>query len=172
MYIILKKEVAIYKIQRDSCQKPDRLRKSSKEVHFSRSDTFLLFFVRKFFWQKYCLLMQRENGFVEFHHFIKKGSLNNSSKKFLKQWKPMGFCKLQTKKCEEISTTRLRHVNYLHSSSIYPHESKNKTEKGRKSKVKIIATITSQLKLVGLAHSLKNKGRKVAGIFRRVRRVS
>ena len=84
--------------------------------------------------------MQKKNGFVEFR-FMKKEKLNNSSKKFLKQWKPMGFCKLQTKKYEEIS--RLRHVNYLHSASIYIHESKNKTEKGRKSKVKIIATITS-----------------------------
>ena len=55
----------------------------------------------------------------------------------------MGFCKQQTKKCEEISTTRLRHVNYLHSTSIYPQESENKAEKGRKSKVKIIATIAS-----------------------------
>ena len=97
--------------------------------------------MRKFFWQKYCLLMQKKNGSVEFHHFMKKERLNNSSKTFLKQWKPIGFCK--TKKYEEISTTRLRYVNYLHSSSIYPHESKNKTEKGRKSKVKIIATITS-----------------------------
>ena len=87
--------------------------------------------------------MQKKNGFVEFHHFMKKERLNNSSKNFLKQWKRMGFCKLQTKKCEEISTTRLRHVNYLHSSPIYPHESKSKTENERKSKVKIIATITS-----------------------------
>ena len=87
--------------------------------------------------------MQKKNGFVEFLHFMKKERLNKSSKTFLKQWKPMGFCKLQTKKCEEISTPRLRHVNYLRSSSIYPHESRNKTEKGRKSKVKIIATITS-----------------------------
>ena len=47
------------------------------------------------------------------------------------------------KKCEEISTTRLRHVNYFHYSSIYPQDSKNKIEKGRKSKVKIIATIAS-----------------------------
>ena len=39
--------------------------------------------------------------------------------------------------------TRLRHVNYLHSFWIYPQESENKTEKGRKLKVKIIATITS-----------------------------
>ena len=84
----------------------------------------------------------------------------------------MGFGKLQTKKCEEISTTRLKHVNYLHSSPIYPHESKSKTENERKSKVKIIATITSYLNLVGLAHSLKKKGRKVAGIFWRVRQVS
>ena len=44
----------------------------------------------------------------------------------------MGFCKLQTKKCDEISTTRVRHVDYLHSSSIYPQKSENKTEKGRK----------------------------------------
>ena len=27
--------------------------------------------------------------------------------------------------------TRLRHVNFLHSSSIFPQESENKTEKGR-----------------------------------------
>ena len=57
----------------------------------------------------------------------------------------MDFCKLQTKqKCEEISPTKLRQVNCLHSSSIYPQESENKTEKGRKSKVKIVATIASQ----------------------------
>ena len=87
--------------------------------------------------------MQKKNGFVEFHHFMKKEKLNKSSKTFLKKWKPMGFWKMQTKKCEEISTPRLRRVNYLHSSSIYQHESKNKREKGRKSKVKIIATITS-----------------------------
>ena len=55
----------------------------------------------------------------------------------------MGFCKLQTKKCEEISTKRLRHVNYLHSSSNYPQESEGKTETGRKSKVNITATIVS-----------------------------
>ena len=85
--------------------------------------------------------MQKKNGFVEFHHFMKKERLNNSSKTFLKQWKPMGFCKLQTKKCEEISAKRLRHVNYLHSFSVYPQQSENKTEKGRKSKIKIIATI-------------------------------
>ena len=29
-------------------------------------------------------------------------------------------------------TTRLRHVDYLHSPSIYPQEIENKTEKGRK----------------------------------------
>ena len=42
--------------------------------------------------------MQKKNGFVEFHHFMKKERLNNSSKTFLNQWEPMGFCKLQTKK--------------------------------------------------------------------------
>ena len=88
--------------------------------------------------------MQKKNGFVEFHHFMKKERLNNSSKFFLNQWEPMVFCKLQTKKCEEISLTRLRHVDYLYSSSIYPQESENKTEKGRKSKVKITATIASE----------------------------
>ena len=87
--------------------------------------------------------MQKKNGFVEFRHFMKKERLNNSSKTFLKQWNPKGFCKFQTKKCEDISTTRLRYVNYLHSFSIYPHGSKSKTEKRRKSKAKIIATITS-----------------------------
>ena len=87
--------------------------------------------------------MQKKNGFVEFHHFMKKERLNNSSKTFLNQWWSMGFCKRQTKKCEEISMTRLSHLNFLHSSSIYPQESENKTEKGRKSKAKIIATIAS-----------------------------
>ena len=55
----------------------------------------------------------------------------------------MGFYKRQTKKCEEISMARLRHVDFLHSASIYPQESENKTEKGRKSKTKIITTIAS-----------------------------
>ena len=78
-----------------------------------------------------------------FHHFMKKERLHKQLKQnFFKTVETYGFCKLQTKKCEEISTTRLIHVNYLHSSSINPHESKNKTEKGRKSKVKILATIT------------------------------
>ena len=62
----------------------------------------------------------------------------------------MGFYKVQTKKCEETSTTRLRHVersrhvDYLYSSSIYPQESENKKDKEKLSKVKIIATIASQ----------------------------
>ena len=86
--------------------------------------------------------MQKKNGVAEFHHFMKNEILNNSSKTFLSQWEPMGFCK--QKKCEKISTTRLKHVDYLHSSSIYPQESENKTEKRRKSKVKITATIASQ----------------------------
>ena len=38
----------------------------------------------------------------------------------------MGFVNCKPKNCEEIFTTRLRHVNYLHSSSFYPHESKNR----------------------------------------------
>ena len=75
--------------------------------------------------------------------FYEKRKTKQLKQNFLKTVETYEFCKLQTKKCEEVSTTRLRHVNYLHSSSIYPHESKNKTEKGRKSKVKIIATITS-----------------------------
>ena len=142
--------------------------------------------------------MQKKNGFVEFHHFMKKERVNNSSKNFLNQWWPIGFCKWQTKKmwgnfydkietcwlssfflnlstgeweqnrerektknifksvvaywvfvngkqkkCEEISMTRSRHVNFLHYSSIYPQESENKTEKGKKPKAKIIATIAS-----------------------------
>ena len=87
--------------------------------------------------------MQKKNGFVEFHHFMKKERLNNSSKTFLNQWWPMVFINGKPKKCEEISMTRLRHVNFLHSSSIYPQESENKTEKGRKSKAKIIATVAT-----------------------------
>ena len=42
--------------------------------------------------------MQKKNGVVEFYHFMKKERLNNSSKTFLNEWEPMGFCKLQTKK--------------------------------------------------------------------------
>ena len=55
-------------------------------------------FLRRKVWQKYCLVMQKKNSFVEFHHFMKKERLSNSSKTFLNQWEPMGFCKLQTKK--------------------------------------------------------------------------
>ena len=62
---------------------------------------FYCTFLRKKVWQKYCLLMQNKNGFVEFHHFMKKVRLNNSIKTFLSQWEPMGFCKLQTKKMWE-----------------------------------------------------------------------
>ena len=113
--------------------------------------------------------MQKKNGVAEFHHFMKNEILNNSSKTFLSQWEPMGFCK--QKKCEKISTTRLKHVDYLHSSSIYPQESENKTEKRRKPKVKIISHHSSP-KLVGLAHFLQHKERKVAGIFLSVRQVS
>ena len=34
--------------------------------------------------------MQKKNGFVEFHHFMKKERLTNPSKTFLNQWEPMG----------------------------------------------------------------------------------
>ena len=59
---------------------------------------FCCIFVRKNVWQKYCLFMQKKNGFVEFHNFMKKERLNKSSKTFLNQWEPIGFCKLQTRK--------------------------------------------------------------------------
>ena len=67
--------------------------------------------MRRKVWQKCCLLMQKKNGFVEFHHFMKKERLNNSSKTFLNQWEPMGFCKLRTKKMrgnfhDEIGTSK------------------------------------------------------------------
>ena len=75
--------------------------------------------------------------------FYEKRKTKQLKQNFFKTVETLGFCKLQTKICEEISTIRLRHVNYLYSSSIYPHESKNKREKGRKSKVKILAAITS-----------------------------
>ena len=42
-----------------------------------------------------------------------------------------------------VATYWLRNVNCLHSSSIYPQESANKTAKGRKSRVKIRATRAS-----------------------------
>ena len=94
VYSFFKKE---YKIQQGSCQKPNSLTKSI-EVHFSRSNIFLFYFYEKKCLAEYCSLMQKKNGFVEFHHFMKKERLNNSSKTFLNQWEPMGFCKLQTKK--------------------------------------------------------------------------
>ena len=59
---------------------------------------FYCTFMRKKVWQKYCLLIQKKNGFVEFHHFMKKERLNNSSKTFLNQWEPIGYCKLKTTK--------------------------------------------------------------------------
>ena len=86
-----------YKIQWDSCRKPNSLTKSI-EVHFSRSNIFLFYFCKKKYLAGYCSLMQKKNGFVEFHHFMKKERVNNSSKNFLNQWWPMGFCKWQTKK--------------------------------------------------------------------------
>ena len=105
------KKRSIYKIQWDSCQKPNSLTKFIKYISLDQI-YFYCIFMRSKVWQKYCLLMQKKNGFVEFHHFMKKERLNNSSKTFFNQWEPMGFRKLQTKKkCEEISTTRLRHVN-------------------------------------------------------------
>ena len=85
--------------------------------------------------------MQKKNGFVEFHHFMKKERLNKSIKTFLNQWEPMGFCKLQTKKIRGNFHNEIE--NCLHSSSNYPQESESKTEKGRKSRVKIRATIAS-----------------------------
>ena len=42
--------------------------------------------------------MQKKNGCVEFHHFMKKERLSKSSKTLLNQWERMGFCKLQTNK--------------------------------------------------------------------------
>ena len=72
---------------------------------------------------------------------MKKERLKNSSKTFLNQWNQWVFVNCK-QKSEEISTTRLRHVNYyIHSSSIYAQESENKIQKGRKSKVRIIAAI-------------------------------
>ena len=41
--------------------------------------------------------MHKKNGFVEFYHFIKKERLNNSSKTFSKQWKPMDFVNCEQK---------------------------------------------------------------------------
>ena len=56
----------------------------------------------------------------------------------------MDLGKMQTKEMWENFHEEIeRHVNYLHSSSIYPQERVDKTEKGRKSKIKIIATIAS-----------------------------
>ena len=117
--------------------------KSPKEVHFSRSNIFLLYFCEKFFLAEVLLTHAEEKWLCRISSFYEKRKTKQLKQNFFKTVETYGFCKLQTKKCEEISTARLRHVNYIHSSSIYPHESKNKTEKGRKSKVKIIATITS-----------------------------
>ena len=58
---------------------------------------FYCIFMRRKFWQKYCLLMQKKNGFVEYHHFMKKGRINNLSKTSLNKWDPMGFRKTTNK---------------------------------------------------------------------------
>ena len=42
--------------------------------------------------------MQKKNGFVEFHHFMKNKRLNNLSKTFLNHWEPMGFRKTENQK--------------------------------------------------------------------------
>ena len=54
--------------------------------------------MRRKVWQKCCLLMQKKNGFVEFHHFMKNKRLNNLSKTFLNHWEPMGFRKTENQK--------------------------------------------------------------------------
>ena len=129
MYIILKKEAAVYKIQWDSCQKPNSLTKSPIEVHFSRSNIFLLYFCGEKFLVEVLLTHAEEKWLCRILSFYEKRKTKQHKQNFFKKMETYGFCKLQTKKCEEISTTRLRYVNYLHSFSIYPHESKNKTEK-------------------------------------------
>ena len=96
--------------------------------------------MRKFFLAEVLLTHAEEKWLCRISSFYEKRKTKQLKQNFFKTVETYGFCKLQTKKCEEISTTRLRHVNYLHSSSIYPHESNNKTEKGRKSEIKIIAT--------------------------------
>ena len=103
---------------------------------------FLLYFCEKKCLAVVLLTHAEEKWLCRISSFYEKRKTKQLKQNFFKTVETYGFCNLQTKKCEKISTTRLRHVNYLHSSSIYPHESKNKTEKGRKSKVKIIATIT------------------------------
>ena len=146
-----KRYIAVYKIQWDSCQKPNSLTKSPIEVHFSRSNIFLLYFCEKKILAEVLFTHAEEKWLCRILSFYEKRKTKQHKQNFFKKMETYGFCKLQTKKCEEISTARLRHFNYLHSSSIYPHKRKNKTERGRKSKVKIIATITSWLKLVALA---------------------
>ena len=73
----------------------------------------------------------------------------------------MGFCKLQIKKCEEISTTSVRHVDYLHSSPIYPQKSENKNREREKcggcSGRGVVVITTAQL------HSTKPKIRFCTG---------
>ena len=114
----------------------------SIEVHFSRSHMFLLYFFAKKSLAEVPLTHAEEKWRCRTSSFHENEILNNSIKTFQNQWGPMGFCK--QKKCEKISTTRLKHVDFLHSFSIYPQESENKTEKRRKPKVKTIATIARQ----------------------------
>ena len=46
--------------------------------------------MRRKVWQKYCLLMQKKNGFVEFHYFMKKERLTTQAK-LLKSVGTYGF---------------------------------------------------------------------------------
>ena len=75
--------------------------------------------------------------------------LNNSSKTFLNQWKPMDFCKLQRKKIgnfhNESETWKHWYITYELSSfflNLSTGEPEQNRERG-KLKIKIIATIAS-----------------------------
>ena len=85
MYIIFLKKIYIYiYIKFSGIPKG----KHSDKTYRSTFQYFYCILVRKKVWQKYCLLMQKKNYFVEFHHFMKKERLNNSSRTFLNQWDP------------------------------------------------------------------------------------
>ena len=119
-------------------QKQKSLKKST-ELHFSRLMIFLLYFKDSFdvnLWEKKfrrsTVYLCRTNGFIDCMIFEKiiNAAETKQLKRFLNQWKPMYFRKLQRKKEEEISATRARHgntgtyyMNYLLSFWIYPQGS-------------------------------------------------
>ena len=71
-----------------------------------------------------------EKWICKISSFYEKRKTKQLKQNFFESVVAYGFLlTTKQKKCEQISMTGLRHVNFLHSSSIYPQESESKTER-------------------------------------------